>query len=155
MLKSLGELLVKNGMFAWYPNYAGGMPAYAWHHSPFHIAALLSIIFSSWGIYELSVIMLMIAAGYGMYRFLFEYINLPDWLSITGGLVFMFSCQIIYYGVNILLVFSSAFPIFFMWFLDIIDEDNTFKKKILKLIGLNFILLFSLPVLTLPYYAVL
>jgi len=149
-----GQLLLKYGLFAWYSGFAGGMPAYAWHHAPLNIASLLSIIMPMWALYGLSVIILMIVSGYGMYRFLREYLNLPDWLSIVGGLVFMFSSQV-QAGVHVHIVFSYTFPLFFMWFLDITQTDRILKDKITALIGLNLILLFAHPVLTLPFYPIL
>jgi hypothetical protein len=84
----MGRLLLEYGPYAWYPNHTGGIPAYAWHFSPLYILNILSALLPSWLVYFSLVIFLMTIAGYGMYRLLLGYFNLPQWLSLFGGIFF-------------------------------------------------------------------
>ena len=144
----LGKLLVNHGFTAWYPNPAGGMPAYAFHFAPYYILNLLSVIFPSWLIYSVLVINLMIFAGHGMYRFLREYTELPYWLSLIGGIIFMLSSQIHVHTPILFLMY--LFPVFFVWYTDIFQDNNPIRKKVLRIVGINIIFMISHLILTVP-----
>ena len=144
----IGKLFIKHGFTAWDPNSAGGMPAYAYHFAPYYILSLLSAIFPSWIIYSVLVINLMIFAGHGMYRFLREYTELPYWLSLIGGIIFMLSSQIHVHTPVLFLMY--LFPVFFVWYTDIFQENNPIRIKALRIVGINIIFLFSYLILTVP-----
>lgn len=149
-----GKLFFEYGFFAWYPNYPGGIPAYASHVPPFHLSCLLLMIFPAWVLYNSLVIIFMIFAGYGMYRFLCEYMKLSYWISLAGGIFFSLSTQI-QLEPEIYIVFSHVFPLFFVWFIDIVQSNNLQRKIIFPIIGLNFVFLISYPVLSLPHFFIL
>jgi len=151
--KILGELFYKNGFFSWYPHYLGGLPAYAWHHTPFYILCLVSLVVPLWFIYSFLCCMWMFLAGFGLFRLLNEYLGIPRKFSLVAGLFYSTIVQIQPNSIP-QVVFNYAFPVFLVWFLDLF-KNVSIRKKIIPLAGLNFLLLISYPVLTLPYYPVL
>ena len=130
------------------------MPSYTWHYPSYYILCLLSIVLPLWLIYTLVIILLMFLAGYGMYRLLYEYFKMPQWLSLIGGIFFCFISQI--QSNNIIhTVFNYTFPIFFMLVIDISNDEISLKSKFLTLLSILFIFHLSYPVLTLPLYCVI
>ena len=89
-----GKLLFEHGFSKWYPNLAGGIPAYAYHYPPYHLLSLLGALLPAWSIYATLVIAYMSLAGLGMYLLLVRLGNIPHPLSMLGGLIFMLSTQI-------------------------------------------------------------
>src|SRR6266850_5618233 len=54
-----GQLLLRHGLFSWFPAVGGGMPAYAWHYTPFYILSLFAAFVPVWLIYHGMVLALM------------------------------------------------------------------------------------------------
>ncbi|MCG6552621.1 MAG: YfhO family protein [Candidatus Magnetominusculus sp. LBB02] len=147
--KPMGELLFKHGLYFWYPNWPGGAPAYAWHHTPFYILNIAAQIMPLWVLYGAMVIVMMAVAGYGMYRFLCGYLQIDGWVAAVGGLFFALNMQLS--SQFFLYTFSYAFPLYFAWAYDFHKGGG----KVLKLIILNLLVALSYPVLTLPYFVIL
>jgi hypothetical protein len=146
-----GRLLLEHGLYNWYPYYAGGMPAFAWQSPPDHLLTLISAFIPMWLVYGLLRITLMTLAGYGMYQLLLRLFQVKRALAVFGGAAFAF---FVTFAVENF-VFNYAFPIFFIWWLDLQDPDIRFFSKILRVLGLLGISLLSYPVLTLPYFPLL
>ncbi len=150
----MGELLIKHGLFLWLPNIAGGMPSYAGHHPPYYILCLLSIFFPAWFLYSAMIIILMVGAGYGMYRLLYEHLSASHELSLMGGILFSLSTQIQPNAI-VHTVFNYLFPLFYVWSTDLTKKTNQFRNNLSVLIGINLIFYVSYPVLTFPFFYVL
>jgi len=150
--KVMGELLLKYGFFEWYPHYVGGVPAYAWHHTPFYILNIISTVLPLWLVYSLMCFALMALAGYGMFRLMKEYFALQNGLAISGGIFFSLITQIQHNAIP-LTIFNYVFPIYFVWFMDAIRIEK--KINFVAIIGINLIFLIAYPVLTLPYFTIL
>ncbi|MBI5140160.1 MAG: hypothetical protein HZA94_01820 [Candidatus Vogelbacteria bacterium] len=99
------------------------------------------------------MIFLMIIAGYGMYRFLHEYIGLSYWIALIGGIFFLFGSQI---NGNALVfpVFNYAFPLFLVLVLDII-RGSSMKHIIMKMIAINLFFFLTYFTLTVQLYYIL
>ncbi len=151
--KPMGELLFRHGPYFWYPNWPGGAPAYAWHHSPFYILNIAAQFMPLWAVYGVLLIALMSVAGYGMYRFLSEYLSVAGWVSVVGGVYFALSMQLT--SLFILYTFSYAFPLYFALSWEFGNSHGNRKDVALSLIILNLIVALSYPVLTLPYFFIL
>ncbi|MBF0553322.1 MAG: hypothetical protein HQK96_02050 [Nitrospirae bacterium] len=152
--KPMGELLFKHGPYLWYPNWPGGAPAYAWHHSPFYILNIAAQVLPLWAVYGCLSIALMSVAGYGMYRFLSGYLNAAGWVSVVGGVYFALNIQLT--GLIVLYTFSYAFPLYFVWGWDFHKRQEDKRGfLILKLIIINLFVALSYPVLTLPYFFIM
>jgi hypothetical protein len=146
------DLLLENGFFGWYPHYLGGMPVYAWAHSPLHIVSLITAVFPLWFVYSLMCFSVMVLAGYGMFRLMKEYFELTHRLAMSGGIFFSLITQIQPNSVP-LAVLNYVFPIFFVWIMDVVKmQKNT---KYVAIVGINLILLAAFPVLSLPFFAIL
>ncbi len=152
--KIMGNMLMEHGLFAWYPNIAGGMPAYAYHYSPYFIWCLASILIPSWLIYTGMIFFLMIFAGYGMYWFLKDFLEVAPGLSFAGGLIFSLSSQIQPNGV-MQAIFNFAFPAFFMCSVVIQLHTKSFKVRLISFLFTLFIIVAAYPTITLPYFCVL
>ena len=95
-------------------------------------------------------IALMVTAGYGMLRFLRDYLGFKPDLALLGGFVFALntqtqSAQIVH------VVFNFAFPLVFVWSLGIAGTQR--YSWIAATFGLVLFSLLSYPVLTGPIYA--
>lgn len=146
------QALASHGPLAqWYPNYAGGMPAYAWHHAPYYILALLSRFLPLWLIYSALTLLLAWAAGRGMYRLLAEHAGLERGAAAWGGALFAVASQLQPNNIP-LTVFNYALPLFFCWFMDAYRLRGRPLRLLAPLLGLNAVLAVSYPVLTLPYF---
>lgn len=150
--KATGELVSRFGLFGWFPNVAGGSPSYAYHFVPYYPVCLMSVFLPLWLIYSLMVIALMLMAGYGLYRFLTDFLGLPEKVSIAGGVVFALSTQI---QVNAVvgLVFNYAFPIFFIWTVALFPRSRS--SAVFAILGAIGIVFFSYPVGTIPFFSLL
>lgn len=149
-----GRLLLRHGPFSWFPNFPGGMPAYAWHHSPFFILSISAAFLPAWLIYHVMVVGLMSAAGWGMFRLLRENIGLSPRNALIGGVFFALISQI---QPNCIpeTVLNYAFPLFYVWSMQAWKNRGELRRAAAPLAGAALILLLSYPVLTLPYFAVL
>ncbi len=146
-----GRLLLEHGFFNWYPNFAGGMPSFVFHHPPYYLLCLLSMFLPLWLIYALLRVGLMMLAGYGMYRLLHDYWQVSRPWAVLGGLFFTLSSSL--YVVHVLFIY--VFPAFFVWWLDLQQNLLSFLGKAGRLLGLLVLTLLSYPVITLPFYPVL
>ena len=146
-----GRLFKDSGLFSWDPHYAGGMPAFAGLFPPYYPLALLATVLPPWLIYVLMCLGFMTLAGYGMYRLMREFFQVPLPLAVFGAAVFALTVttDVVH------LVFNYAFPLFFMWFLDLYRPRLGLLPKALRLLGLLALSLSSYPVLTLPFFPVL
>ncbi|MBF0457214.1 MAG: hypothetical protein HQK99_04895 [Nitrospirae bacterium] len=151
--KPMGEMLFKHGLFFWYPGWLGGIPAYAWQHSPLYILNVVSQLLPLWAVYCGMVIVTMSVAGYGMYRFLSGYLTVAGWISVVGGV--SFALGMVSTDLFFLYVFSYAFPLYFAWSWDLGKGSAGSNGRIMKLIIINLIVALSYPVLTLPYFFIL
>lgn len=150
----MGRLLLQHGPFTWFPNFQGGMPAYAWHHTPFFILSVLASFLPAWFLYHSIVIGLMAAAGWGMFRLLRENLDLPPRSALLGGAFFALISQI---QPNCIpeTIFNYAFPLFYVWAMQAWENRGERRRAAGPLAGVVLIFLLSYPVLTLPYFAVL
>ncbi|HXT02310.1 MAG TPA: hypothetical protein VN915_16670 [Elusimicrobiota bacterium] len=148
----MGELLSRHGLFSWFPQYTGGIPAYAWHHTPFFALCVLARLLPIWFIYHAMVIGLMAAAGWGMYRFLSERMGLAARTAFLGAAFFSLTSQI---QPNCIpeTVFNYAFPLFYVCSLDAWENREKPVRAAGPFAVVSAILLLSYPVLTLPFYA--
>lgn len=146
--RALAEL---GPLVQWYPNYAGGMPAYAWHHTPFYPLVLLASFVPPWAVYSAMVLALMFAAGWGMYRLLKEHAGLTPQAAAWGGAFFAVVSQVQQNSIPST-VFNYAFPLFFCWFVDVWRARGSLRSLFPPLLGLNVVLALSYPVLTMPYF---
>jgi len=152
--KIMGNMLMEHGFFAWYPNIAGGMPAYAYQFPPYYILCLTSILIPSWLIHSIMIFFLMVVAGYGMYWFLKDFLKVAPGLSFAGGLIFSLSSQI-QPNTTMLSAYKFAFPAFFMCSVVIQLHAKSFKVRLISFLFILFIIVTSYPVSTLPYFCVL
>jgi len=147
---TLGNLTLKFGFFTWNPHVAGGMPSFAHHTGPFHIMALASTIIPLWLLYHIQVILLMSLAGYGMYRFIQEFTDIPQKLALFGGLLFALSSQLPTSGLP-LMPFNFVFPFFFLCLHNSPNTSPGANTLISRLIWLILFAWWSYPVLTIAY----
>lgn len=151
---SLGKLFLKHGFFVWNPQIFAGMPAYAYHFPPYYILCLLAAVFPVWLIYSALVILLMLAAAYGMYWFLKDFLGISTNLAILGGLFFSLQAQV-HSNSIVHVVFNYAFPMFFMCLFTAGRRDVSFSRRLVFLFFVFFITAISYPVLTIPMFFVL
>ncbi|HRY28817.1 MAG TPA: hypothetical protein P5079_02130 [Elusimicrobiota bacterium] len=150
--KAAGELLFRHGFFAWYPVAAGGSPAYAHTSPPYHPLCLLSQFFPLWFLYGALTITLMAVAGYGMYRFLNELLELDRPLASIGGFVFAVGTQIQNESI-VHVVYNYAFPLFFVWTAGAILKGRRISWGVS--LGVLATVFFSYAALTIPFFSLL
>ena len=148
------EMVFRHGMVSWFPNYAGGIPAYAWHYPPYYILCLLTGVLPVWLIYGVMCVSLMAAAGWGMFRLLRERLNLSAQNAFFGALFFELITQVQPNNIP-QLIFNYAFPLFHVWSLDVLEWKHQPRRAIKPLAGVLLILMASYPILTLPHFALL
>ena len=129
---------------------AGGRPSHAFQFTPFYPLVIAAQLLPLWLIYAGMKIALMLTAGYGMLRFLRDYLGFKPDLALLGGCVFALntqtqSAQIVH------VVFNFAFPLVFVWSLGIAGTQR--YSWIAATFGLVLFSLLSYPVLTGPIYA--
>lgn len=151
---AMGKLLLKNGLFAWYPNIVCGIPSYAFHTPPYYILCLLSMILPLWFLNTFSVMLLMFIAAYGMYWFLKDFLGISTEISFLGGILFSLVTQT-YDKAIVHILFNYAFPIFIMFFITAGNKLASFKARSISAVSIIFLMLLSYPVLTMPYFFVL
>src|SRR3989338_1180716 len=134
--KTAGDLFLRQGFFAWYPNDCAGMPSYAWHFPVYHIRNLLYALMPSWLVYTILVVSLMSLAGFGMYWFLKDFLGTNTGLSFIGGILFSLYTQVQQNAVAYV-VFNYAFVAFFMCLL----ANWKYQSLMAKITGFIFVLL--------------
>lgn len=143
-------MLFKYGPFGWYPHLAGGRPSHAFQFTPFYPLVIAAQFLPLWLIYAGMKILLMLTAGYGMFRFFRDYLGFEPALALLGGIVFAFNSQT--QAAQIVhVVFNFAFPLVFVWSLGIAGKSRF--SWIPAAAGLILLSLLSYPVLTGPVYA--
>ena len=150
----LGDMVFRQGMVGWYPNYAGGIPAYVWHHTPLFILCLLANFLPLWLIYGAACMGLMAAAGWGMFRLLRERMGLSARNAFLGAAFFELITQIQANNAPEM-AFNYAFPLFHVWSLDVWENRRRPGRILGPLAGIGVILMLAYPILTLPYFALL
>lgn len=145
-----GKLFLNYGLFAWDSHYAGGMPSFAGHFTPYFPLSLISSVLPPWLIFSLMAVGLTTLAGYGMYRLLAGFFQVPRPLAVFGGAVFAISTTTI----SVQIVFCYVFPLFFMWSMDLGQRRLGRLGKTLRVLGLVALALVSYPVLTLPFFPI-
>jgi hypothetical protein len=113
---------------------------------------LASAVLPLWLIYALMKLGLMVAAGYGMFRLLRDYLGFAPDLARLGGAVFAFGSQTQVVTI-IHAVFNFAFPLVFVWALGLAERGA--RSWALAAAGLIALSLVSYPVLTGPAFATL
>lgn len=151
-LKVSGEQLFKFGPSAWFPNDSGGRPSHVYQFGPLYLLGIAAKFIPLWTIYGFLSISFMFMAGYGMYRLLNDFLELPQTLSFAGGVVYMFSSLTQPFGL-VFEIFNYVFPLFFMW--SVVDKHNKWSSSLLRTLGLLFIVGISFPILTLPHFAIM
>lgn len=146
-------LLWQNGPYAWMPTVAGGMPSYAAQASPFYPLTVLSLVAPLWLIYSVMTIALMAIAGYGMFRFLREPLEVPDRIAWGGGVFFALSTQIQEESI-IHMVFNYTFPLFYVWTMGGRDGTRS-SRRTAAVVGVVAMAVLSYFTATLPFFSVL
>jgi len=149
-----GQLLITHGFYAWFPNLAGGMPAYAYQFPPYYPLCILCALIPSWAVNSMMVILLMGIAGYGMYLFSRRFMSLPHWVALFGGTLFAFASS----GILVHQVFMQAFPLFFVYSVGLMTEGDRFRgywKPLCILIALSALSYASLTLVVFSTFQVL
>lgn len=149
--KITGELLFKYGIFKWYPHLFGGLPAFAYHYPPYFPWTFAAVLLPHWLFYSIMVILFMIIAGFGMYWFLKDFLNIETKLAFAGGVFFSLYSQV-QTSATLSVVFNYVFPLFFMIFLTANSKNADFKTRAACFMSIILIMFFSYPVLTLPLF---
>ena len=145
-----GGLFLKYGLFGWDPHYAGGMPSFANQFPPYYPLALISTVLPPWLIYALMCLGLMTLAGYGMYRMLAGFFQVPRPIAVFGGAVFAVNAT--FFVVHDLFIY--VFPIFFVWSTELALLRLSLVPRALRVFGLVGLALLSYPVISLPYFPI-
>ena len=148
--QNLGELFLKHGLFYWYPNIGGGMPAFAHQFSPLTPLNFLSQLVPLPVLYSVILIATISLAGFGMYAFLRRVLQLRLDLSLLGGVAYCLA-----FAGNPLVhdefLFAYLFPLFLIFTSYL--EAQKLSSRILGYFVSILIIGFSEPVMTAPYYA--
>lgn len=145
----LGSLLYGHGLFAWYPHFAGGRPSHAFHFTPLHPLALAAAVVPLWLLYAGLRLLLIVGAGYGMFRFGRDYLGFEPRLALVAGLVFALTSQT-QTGSQVHALFNFVFPLVFVWSLGLGPEGR--RGWLVRGLGLAGLALLSYPVFTIYYY---
>jgi hypothetical protein len=150
---TMGRYFQEFGHYFWYPNANGGIPTYSYHSAPYHPINLLFSTFPPWLVYHALTIILMFVAGFGMYFFLRKITEIRITLALFGSLVFMLGTQTHENSIGLGLGFLYSFPLFFVCVFQIAKGVDK-RQKIGCIVVACCLLIFSYPVLTLPFYSV-
>jgi len=148
--KDYGDLVLKHGLFYWYPQFAAGFPAFANQFGPTAPLNFVAAVLPLWALYILVVLATVSLAGYGMYLFLRRVIQIDVDLAFLGSLLFMY-CVAETYLFQEEFLFVYLFPLFLLNTSYL--ESDKLAKKIRGLAIAAAIISFSHPVMTTPYYA--
>ncbi len=152
--QAVGRLFLKYGFFAWYPGYAGGIPVYAWHHTPFYLLSIISTLVPVWLVYSAVCVSLMALAGWGMFALLEKHFSVGRGTAFAGGVFFALASQVQPNPIPSV-YFNYLFPAFFVWCCEAFQAEAPLRSRLLPLAALNILLALSYPILTLPYYPLL
>jgi hypothetical protein len=142
-----GRLLLEHGLFSWYPNSCGGLPAFAGQHPPYAPPTLLLTFMPLWLLNIVWSLAQSSLAGYGMFRLLRDFLKVSDAAAFLGGTFFAFTLM----GGIYHIVFAYLFPIFFVWTMELAEPGRRLGGRLLRVFGLLAIAWISYPVLTLPH----
>lgn len=145
-----GRLLLEHGLFSWYPNWSGGMPAFVGQHPPYALPSLLGAFLPLW-LFSLVWYFLVIAGlGYGTFRMLHDFFNIDEKSALLVGVL---SAFIPLCG-NPQFVMSYLFPLFFVWTHELCEDGIDWRGRAWRVAGLIAIISSSYPVLTLPHFPI-
>ena len=153
--KAIGDLILRHGLFQWFPNSLGGMPAYAYQVTPYYMLSLLSSFIPQWFTYSIIVISLMAIAGFGMFWLLKDYLGIKAPMAFAAGVIFSLYTQVQANPQSQITLFNYVSPFFFMLIFRSSQGANTFRSRAVISIAILFIILLSYPVLTLSIYFML
>lgn len=139
------------GPFSWYPFHAGGAPAFAGQHPPYHPAVFLSGLLPVWLLSLAWNLGQMFLAGYGMLRALRLLANPARPVRLFCAALFALT----WISGNVHIVFGYAFPAFLAWTSDLARPDLPRRARLGAALGLLAVSLLSFPVLTLPHFPAL
>lgn len=145
--QTLGRLLFENGLFSWYPNVCGGVPAFAGQHPPYALPSLLASFLPLWTLSLIWNLLRVVVSGYGMYRLLSDFLGVDRRVAVLGGLFFCLAWQVSL----VLFVLTYAFPLFCVWTFELARGGLAPRGRWLRAAGLLLLSFISYPVLTLPY----
>ncbi len=146
-----GKHLLSSVFYSWYPNIAGGMPSFAGQHPPYFPPSFAAAFIPLWMVSLIWSFLAVIAGGFGIYRFLKDFIGISGKIAMLCG----FMGAVTYMFGNIQFTMTYCFPLFFMWTHDLCSPDIKLKNKLLRLFGLITIAATSYPVLTLPHFPII
>lgn len=144
-----GNLFREFGAYTWFPWYSGGIPSFVSHHQPYYPLAWVSPFVPGWAIFLLWKTSQIALAGYGMQRLLRDWFRLTSVTAFVGALVF----ALLQRNVTYHYVFAYAFPLFFLWSQELLEQSLTFWGRLVRVLGMIFWAMLSYPVLTLPYFS--
>lgn len=142
-----GRLWLAQGGLAWYPHFAGGLPAYAAHHAPCHPLALLVQWVPAWVVYQALALGLMAGAGLGMYLLLARVLGLDPTLARLGGVQFALATQVVNNSI-VVSFFTYLFPLFY-----VLAEDLPELSRGARALALAVLFGFAYPILTVHFAA--
>lgn len=149
--QKMGTMLLENGFFGWYPYVCGGVPSFVGQHPPYSLLSPLASCLPLWMLSLLLNLFRAVVSGYGMYRFLADFMGTDKRVAILGGMFFCIAWQF-----NLVLfVMSYSLPMICVWTLELARSDLTRQGRWSRTIGILLISFISFPVLALPYTPVL
>ncbi len=146
-----GRILTEFGLTGWYPDFCGGMPSFVGHLSPYHPLVLLGAVLPLWLLSALGRLLLLFLAGAGMFRLLRGFFGTGRPAAMVGAAVFVLSSM----SFDLHSAFNFAFPLFFVWSLEVFDRGLPWPSRAWRLLAMLGISLASYPVLTAPYFPAL
>ena len=142
-----GRILREWGLTAWYPDFCGGMPAFAGHHPPYALPVLAAAYLPLWAVYALGRVLCLAMAGQGMHRLLGGHFRAGEPVASAGAALFVLGLT----SFGVYLPFSFAFPLVFLWFLDLADGRGSLFSRMAKVLAFALLSWWAYPVLTAPY----
>jgi hypothetical protein len=142
-----GRILREWGLTAWYPDFCGGMPAFAGHHPPYALPVLAAAYLPLWAVYALGRVLCLAMAGQGMHRLLGGHFRAGEPVASVGAALFVLGLT----SFGVYLPFHFAFPLVFLWFLDLADGRGSLLSRMAKVLAFALLSWWAYPVLTAPY----
>ncbi|HWR03898.1 MAG TPA: DUF6044 family protein [Humidesulfovibrio sp.] len=140
--------ILAHGLSFWVDKL-GGLPSFASLYPPYGPLALYSLFLPPWMLGLAFDAAAILAAGYGLFRLLTEYLGADRRAALLACIPFAltgYSYQS--------LTFFNFFPLFFMLTADV-SGPGTWRFRLPRVLGLLLLTYDSMPVLTLPVYSVL
>lgn len=149
--RNYGHMALDHGGSSWYPHLSGGLPTYATHHSPWHPLALACATLPPWAVYHGLVLVLMVLAGYGMYRFATEVVGTGPEVATASGVLFALGSQTQWSSLPVA-VFSYLFPLFYV----LVERGGEPGRPTgwASLVGLAVLMTVAYPILTVHFFFV-